>query len=70
MYLESEDRIVYCCKKMKKYFENKYIYFSKTQKKVCLDFALDDEQYDCNVESGQEDEIDFCPFCGKKILIK
>ena len=58
MYIESENRMVYCCKKMKDYFEiDKCIFFSEAKRKICFD----------NLE---QNTINYCPFCGKKILIK
>ena len=50
-----------CCEDMKGYIDNGYIRLHEYEREVVIDTALYDEN---------EVEIDYCPFCGKKIEIQ
>ena len=72
MYIESENKMVYCCKEMKDYFEvDECVYFSEVKRKVCLNvLGQNYEKYDHDIQEKNNCVINYCPFCGKKILIE
>jgi len=55
-------KIKICCGQMESYIDSMYITLNEygDEKEVVIDTALYDEN---------EVEIDYCPFCGKKIEI-
>ena len=53
-------KIKICCEDMKGYIDSLYIRLHEYDKEVVIDTAMYDEN---------EVEIEYCPFCGKKIEI-